>query len=247
MKTDCNIIRDLLPLYADDVCSPESRELVEEHLLECNNCTRELENLRASEIETRLVEEREDVIGKQKKQISRRSAAIGTALSWIFLVPVIICLFVNRLQGGGLSWFFVVLASMGVVASVTVVPIMVPESKLFWTYCAFTAAVILLQAVTCLYAGGDWFLITATATLFGLNLVFLPFAIRAKPLQKYLPRKKALTVLVIDLALFALMMEAIDIHVNGFGMARSSIIIGLAIGLAAFVIVPQLRKRGIIK
>ena len=35
MKTPCNVIRDLLPLYHDGVCSPESRQLVEEHLEKC--------------------------------------------------------------------------------------------------------------------------------------------------------------------------------------------------------------------
>ena len=42
---------------------------------------------------------------KQKKQMGRRSAAIGTVLAWIFLIPVVICLFINRLQGGGMGWF----------------------------------------------------------------------------------------------------------------------------------------------
>lgn len=34
----CGIIRDLLPLYHDGVCSPESREEVEEHLKTCPDC-----------------------------------------------------------------------------------------------------------------------------------------------------------------------------------------------------------------
>ena len=46
MKTDCNVIRDLLPLYADEVCSEESRELVDEHLTECAACTEELVRIR---------------------------------------------------------------------------------------------------------------------------------------------------------------------------------------------------------
>ena len=32
MKNNCDIIRDLLPLYVDGVCSQESAKLVEEHL-----------------------------------------------------------------------------------------------------------------------------------------------------------------------------------------------------------------------
>lgn len=42
MKVTCNVIRDLLPLYADGVCSGESRELVEAHLRTCASCRNEL-------------------------------------------------------------------------------------------------------------------------------------------------------------------------------------------------------------
>ncbi len=38
MRTECGIIQDLLPLYADGVCSPESRAAVEQHLEECSEC-----------------------------------------------------------------------------------------------------------------------------------------------------------------------------------------------------------------
>ena len=38
MKWSCNIIRDLIPLYIDDVCSEESKKIIEEHLEECEEC-----------------------------------------------------------------------------------------------------------------------------------------------------------------------------------------------------------------
>lgn len=38
MKYPCNLIQDLLPLYHDGVCSQESSEAVEKHLLECPTC-----------------------------------------------------------------------------------------------------------------------------------------------------------------------------------------------------------------
>lgn len=37
-KLSCDIIRDLLPLYKDHVCSEKSRELVDGHLKECESC-----------------------------------------------------------------------------------------------------------------------------------------------------------------------------------------------------------------
>lgn len=42
---NCNIIKDLLPLYADQVCSEESRQAVTEHIAECAECRSELEKL----------------------------------------------------------------------------------------------------------------------------------------------------------------------------------------------------------
>ena len=44
---DCNIIRDLLPLYHDGVCSEESRQAVEEHLQSCESCRLVLEEMTA--------------------------------------------------------------------------------------------------------------------------------------------------------------------------------------------------------
>ena len=46
MKISCEIVQDLLPLYEESLCSNESREAVEEHLLQCPHCaglTRKLE------------------------------------------------------------------------------------------------------------------------------------------------------------------------------------------------------------
>ena len=48
---DCNIIKDLLPLYADDCCSEESRCAVEEHIGECSDCRQLLEQIKTPEAE----------------------------------------------------------------------------------------------------------------------------------------------------------------------------------------------------
>ena len=46
MKLSCNIIRDLLPLYAEDLASSDSAEAVREHLEICENCRAELETMK---------------------------------------------------------------------------------------------------------------------------------------------------------------------------------------------------------
>ena len=57
MKTECDVIRDLLPLYADDACSEHSRALVEEHLDECPSCSEMLQRLKEDEIVTATLRE----------------------------------------------------------------------------------------------------------------------------------------------------------------------------------------------
>ncbi|MDR1070377.1 MAG: zf-HC2 domain-containing protein [Gracilibacteraceae bacterium] len=42
MKMSCEIIKDLLPLYLDGVCSNDSKAAVEDHLLGCDKCQAEL-------------------------------------------------------------------------------------------------------------------------------------------------------------------------------------------------------------
>ncbi len=44
---NCNVIKDLIPLYIDKCCSEESVKLVEEHLSDCENCTAELDSMRS--------------------------------------------------------------------------------------------------------------------------------------------------------------------------------------------------------
>ena len=42
MEISCNIIKDLLPLYAEDMTSEDSKKLVDDHLCGCDECTKEL-------------------------------------------------------------------------------------------------------------------------------------------------------------------------------------------------------------
>ncbi len=44
---NCNVIQDLLILYADDCCSQESKSLVEEHLKTCQTCQKALAEIRS--------------------------------------------------------------------------------------------------------------------------------------------------------------------------------------------------------
>ena len=45
MNMNCRIADDLLPLYVDGVCSPDSRALLEEHLRTCPACREKLKRM----------------------------------------------------------------------------------------------------------------------------------------------------------------------------------------------------------
>lgn len=45
----CGIIKDLLPLYIEDVCNEESKAAVEEHLTKCEECRKCYEMMKASD------------------------------------------------------------------------------------------------------------------------------------------------------------------------------------------------------
>ncbi len=50
MKHNCDIIKDLLPLYCDGVCSDASKAAVEEHIEECGGCNEVYKNLTADSL-----------------------------------------------------------------------------------------------------------------------------------------------------------------------------------------------------
>ena len=68
MKLSCEIVRDLLPLYAEELASEDSRAAVEAHLCECAGCRAELKVLK----QPVPVPAEEPGMGRLKKEIVRR-------------------------------------------------------------------------------------------------------------------------------------------------------------------------------
>lgn len=250
MKMNCNVIRDLLPLYADKICSDESRELVDGHLTDCKACSALLQQMLCTKIETELKSERSDVILRQARFFKRRSAVAGAVIAGIFMIPILVCLIVNIAAGAALDWFFIVLASLITAASLIIVPLMVPENKLLWTFGTFTASLLLLFGVICIYTQESWFFVASTSVLFGFSVCFLPFAVHAKPLKKLLGRRKGLTVMTAITLLFLLMMLSIGLYAGSVGFWKTSAAISLpflALAWLLFLIIRYPKIHGLIK
>lgn len=81
MKISCEIIKDLLPLYHDDVCSNESRVTVEEHFLECVACKKYFDSMNNDFIQTNSEKAAEraksDILKGIKKRLLRKNIMIS--------------------------------------------------------------------------------------------------------------------------------------------------------------------------
>lgn len=102
MKLTCNIVQDLLPLYEDGVCSPDSRAAVEAHLKTCPLCRGQQETARKLPEEEILLDATTDEKNiKSFKKVRRRWAA--SLLVVILLIPILLLSF-NQIRGVGLCF-----------------------------------------------------------------------------------------------------------------------------------------------
>ena len=69
---DCNIVRDLIPLYIDGVCSDESADVIEEHLKECSSCREVYDEMNTSH----LVYSDERAVRKPLKRVKEYKASL---------------------------------------------------------------------------------------------------------------------------------------------------------------------------
>lgn len=88
MNISCDIIRDLLPLYAEDMVSQDSKKLVDDHLCGCGECTRQLGILKKAsklpiEVETKSLQRIENTI--------RRRRVLTVLTTIMFVVTLVLC------------------------------------------------------------------------------------------------------------------------------------------------------------
>lgn len=243
MKYSCDMIKDLLSLYCDNVCSEDSRAVVEEHLEECEPCRGELQKLRDNTYTDGLKAEQNKVIAAYKRKTRKKALNV---LLIIFAIPILVCFTVNIAVSHTLDWFFIVLTSLAVLGSFVLVPLIAEKRKFLWIVTSFTASLIILLLTCNIYSGGgDWFIIAAIAVLFGLSVVFLPFAIRQIPLKGALSRHKGLLVMLTDTFLLCLLILVCvsEDYRTAFSITGYCLILPWAL----FLIIRYLKANGFVK
>ncbi len=89
MKYLCNLIRDILPLYHDSICSEESKCAVEEHLQECSDCRKYYDKMCGADIveEVSYDEEAEKKKADSLKKVNKKMKK--KTILWIVLGTVV--------------------------------------------------------------------------------------------------------------------------------------------------------------
>ena len=99
-KIPCEIIRDLLPLYQDDICSEKSRNAIEEHIKECESCRKYLKKMEGEiPIETDRIESTDEewkgfreFSEKVSRKLNRRIVmACGGVFLICMMLTVVLC------------------------------------------------------------------------------------------------------------------------------------------------------------
>lgn len=110
MKIECGIVRDLLPLYAEQITSEASDKAVEEHLKECEQCCKIYQEMKMPELQIQYDRTPAESLHKYIKKKKRR---LGVKVAVITTVIILLVVFIRLALIGGLI-SFLALDSMNV-------------------------------------------------------------------------------------------------------------------------------------
>lgn len=79
MKISCDVIKDLLPLYAEDMVSDNTRQMIEKHLEECDDCRKSCHEMK----ETMCIPQKTNTFALEK--LSKKMMRIGLLIAVLAL------------------------------------------------------------------------------------------------------------------------------------------------------------------
>ena len=104
-NVDCEVIRDLLPLYCDNVVSDKTKAVIEEHLADCEECKAEHNKLICElPVEDNSVNTQEKFVKTMKKQKKKSKIIIGICIA---LAVAFGALYVEHYYGDNIYGAFV--------------------------------------------------------------------------------------------------------------------------------------------
>lgn len=109
-KLKCAVVRDLLPNYIEKLTSEETNQEIEEHLNQCEPCTKIYEEMKTDVPTENLMTEAKDLSKflRKTKAVSALKSGLMVLLILGIIVNVIVDLAVNR----RITWSIIVIASV---------------------------------------------------------------------------------------------------------------------------------------
>ena len=98
MKNECSIVRDILPLYLENMVSNETGTFVKEHLKGCPECTAELEALKAGPKVEKIGSEMRDSLEVEvmksmkatRKKFRKKAYRVAAIIAGIFIIVCVL-------------------------------------------------------------------------------------------------------------------------------------------------------------
>lgn len=98
MKNECSIVRDILPLYLENMVSDETGAFVKEHLKGCPECTAELEALKAGPRVEKIGSEMRDSLETEvmksmkatRKKFRKKAYRVAAIIAGIFIIVCVL-------------------------------------------------------------------------------------------------------------------------------------------------------------
>lgn len=108
MKMECDIVKDLLPLYVEQLAGEASKIAVEEHLEECESCKEIYREMKTPEPHVKYDREPAESFRRYVKKSKRKfglKVAVSTAA--VVLILLLVLFLLSRFMDPGLdlSWF----------------------------------------------------------------------------------------------------------------------------------------------
>lgn len=128
----CEIVRDLLPMYIEDLCSCESKKEVEAHLKDCQECQEKYQQLRQEYAISNTGDEEKEHILEEKDLLEKSKKAIKNS-------------FADKI----ISRFFCVVLSLGLIINIFMITAVIvgyhcKYPKLYFGGNSFPASILIL-------------------------------------------------------------------------------------------------------
>lgn len=140
----CDIVRDLYPLYAEKLASEITRQAVEEHLDNCEECKTYYAQMK-EEIVVENTPNLTEVKHFWKK--TRAMYILRGLLIALLITPFLVCFIVDLAVNRQFTWFYIVAGGCALLYAVGGILIFKRKQKLVWSLACFSALILPYLAI----------------------------------------------------------------------------------------------------